>query len=402
VVGNVTGMRGGGYDAGVSRCELCVSRGVVATGDDADVHAARLVLPCALVLGCGDGSSSAGSTGLPTTSGVAVDTGTPAGSSDTSTTSDAPVGSTSEDGSSTDAVVSDLGGPVVPPLRVVVISDMNGSYGSTDYEGSVHDGVAAVIERAPDLVLSTGDMVAGQQAGLDYAAMWTGFHAAVSDPLMAAGLPFAVTPGNHDASGYPAFVDEREIFVAQWQPRKPTLEYLDDSAYPLRYSFVAGAALFVALDDTTIGPLAAEQMAWLEDQLVLGADRPAKIVFGHVPLWAFAQGREDEIIGDPALEELLGAHGVDMFVSGHHHAYYPGRRGDLRLTGTACIGAGPRALIGVRATSSKAILAFEIDEHGEITELDAWAAPTFDAVIDRASLPPTVSYGGVTVDRDDG
>jgi 3',5'-cyclic AMP phosphodiesterase CpdA len=360
------------------------------------------MLVSALVVGCGEGSTSAGSTGLVTTTGVAQDTGTHASSSDTSTSSDAHGSSSSDEGSSTVAAVPDLGGPVVMPLRVVVISDLNGSYGSTDYEASVHAGVAAVIERAPDLVLSTGDMVAGQQAGLDYAAMWAGFHAAVSDPLMAAGLPFAVTPGNHDASGYPAFLDERELFVDEWQARKPALEYLDDSAFPLRYSFVAGAALFVALDDTTIGSLAAEQMAWLEEQLVAGADQPAKIVFGHVPLWAFAQGREDEIIGDPALESLLVEHGVDLFVSGHHHAYYPGRRGDLRLVGTACIGAGPRALIGVDATSPKAFVALEIDEHGEITELDAWAAPAFDAAIDRASLPSAVSYAGVTIDRDDG
>ena len=62
---------------------------------------------------------------------------------------------------------------------------------------------AALTERLrPDLVLVTGDMVAGQRAGLDYGAMWAGWHRAVTDPLRAAGIPMAVTPGNHDASGY--------------------------------------------------------------------------------------------------------------------------------------------------------------------------------------------------------
>ncbi|MBC8068931.1 MAG: metallophosphoesterase, partial [Deltaproteobacteria bacterium] len=133
-----------------------------------------------------------------------------------------------------------------------------------------------------------------------------------------------------------------------------------------------------------------------------GDDHPAKIVFGHLPLWPFAQGREDEVIGDSALEELLVLHGVDLFVSGHHHAYYPGRRGDLRLAGTACLGAGPRALIGVDATSATALLTFELDASGEITGLDAWPSPDFAAPIDRASLPPSIEHAGVVVARDDG
>lgn len=315
--------------------------------------------------------------------------------------------SSSDEGSTTAAPHStggtiDLGGGELAPLRVAVLADLNGSYGSTEYEASVHDGVAAVIAHAPDLVLSAGDMVAGQQSGLDYHAMWAGFHAAVSDPLRDAGLPFAITPGNHDASGYPAFVTEREIFVAEWTTRKPALDYLDDTAFPLRYSFVAGPALFVALDDTTVGPLDAEQMGWLDDQLTQGAEHPAKIVFGHLPLWAFAQGREDEIIGDPALEQLLLEHGVALFVSGHHHAYYPGRRGALRLAATACIGAGPRALIDAPTTSPRGFLELEIDGDGAITMLDTWAAPAFEAVIDRADLPPAITYGGITIDRDDG
>ncbi|MBC8067208.1 MAG: metallophosphoesterase, partial [Deltaproteobacteria bacterium] len=291
----------------------------------------------------GDGSSS---TGLDPSSTVAPET-SDASSGSSSTSGGAGSTGDPETGSTTGITRSDLGSVGPGPLRVAVISDLNGSYGSTEYQASVHAGVAEVIARAPDLVLSTGDMVAGQQAGLDYAAMWAGFHAAVTDPLTAAGLPFAITPGNHDASGYPAFVAERELFVQQWQARKPALDYLDDSAYPLRYSFFAGPALFVALDDTTVGPLDDEQMGWLGDQLAQGDDHPTKIVFGHLPLWPFAQGREDEVIGDVALEELLVLHGVDLFVSGHHHAYFPGRRGDLRLAGTACLGAGPRALIGV-------------------------------------------------------
>ena len=48
-------------------------------------------------------------------------------------------------------------------LEVAVISDLNGSYGSTDYQAHVSDAVAAIVELEPDLVLVTGDMVAGQR-----------------------------------------------------------------------------------------------------------------------------------------------------------------------------------------------------------------------------------------------
>ena len=46
---------------------------------------------------------------------------------------------------------------------VVVVSDLNESYGSTRYSPEVDDAVRQTIELAPVLVISTGDMVAGQR-----------------------------------------------------------------------------------------------------------------------------------------------------------------------------------------------------------------------------------------------
>jgi hypothetical protein len=293
-------------------------------------------------------------------------------------------------------------GPVrVAPtaLRVAVLSDLNGGYGARTYGAAVHAAVDRLVEAHPDLVLSTGDMVAGQRGGLDYDGMWTSFHAAVSDRLAADGIPFAVTPGNHDASGYPSFTHERSIYVAEWERRRPDVALVDDSHYPLRYSFTAGPAFFVSLDATTIGPLAPEQMEWLDEQLG-AAPQPVKIVFGHVPLHPFTEGRAGETIGDPALEAMLARHGVALFVSGHHHAYYPGRRGALRLVSTACLGGGPRPLLGTHARSERSLLTFEVRADG-IHELDAWAGEAFDRPIDRATLPEHVGVGARRIERDD-
>ena len=291
-------------------------------------------------------------------------------------------------------------GPSREPVTAVFVADLNGSYGSTSYGAPVHDTVARILAMRPDLVVSLGDMVAGQQAGLDYDAMWAAFHDAVSDPLSAAGIPFAVTPGNHDASGYSSFAGERAVFVREWAARRPDVRFLDDSSYPLRYSFIVGPALFVSLDATVVGPLDREQMEWLTTQLWTGRDLPASIVFGHLPLYPVSEGRETEIIGDPALEDLLAAHGVDLVLAGHDHAYFPGRRGGLKLVAAACLGAGPRALLGTDAPSVRSMLVVEVSASGEV-RLEAYGGDRFDEVVPRSSLPEQVGTGDQVLRRDD-
>jgi hypothetical protein len=283
-----------------------------------------------------------------------------------------------------------------PPLHVAVISDLNGSYGSTDYARSVSDAIGRIIEMGPDLVLCTGDMVAGQQAGLDYGAMWDGFHEVVTQPLTDAGIPLAVTPGNHDASGYPAFEGEREVYVDEWAARRPAVDFRDDREYPLRYSFSMGPALFVSLDDTVIAPLDADQHDWLAGELGAGADFPVKIVFGHIPIHPFTQGRESEVLDDAALEQTLVDAGVSLFLSGHHHGYFPGRHAGLRQVSMACLGSGARRLVGESAVSELAFAWIEI-EGGEVASVEAYAAPDFGAPILRETLPERIGV----VTRDD-
>ncbi|MBI2897983.1 MAG: metallophosphoesterase [Deltaproteobacteria bacterium] len=283
-----------------------------------------------------------------------------------------------------------------PPLHVAVISDLNDSYGSTTYSRAVHDAVDRIVELDPDVVLCTGDMVAGQQAGLDYGAMWDGFHEAVTGPLTDAGIPLAVTPGNHDASGYPAFEGEREIYVDEWSARRPAVTFRDDSGYPLHYSFSVGPALFTSIDDTVVAPLDPDQHDWLDRELEAGADFPVKIVFGHIPIHPFTQGRETEILDDEDLEQTLANRGVTLFLSGHHHGYFPGRHAGLRQVSMAALGSGSRRLLGVESVSQLAFAWIEIVD-GAVTTLEAYAAPDFNEPIARSSLPQSVGV----VARDD-
>lgn len=284
---------------------------------------------------------------------------------------------------------------------VAIVADMNSSYGSTTYLNAVKKATRFITERLkPDVVLSAGDMVAGQKSGLDYRAMWSAFHSTVTDKIRNAGIPFAPTPGNHDASGYAAYQNERDIYVDEWEKKRPSVNFVEDTYYPLRYAFRVGPALFISLDDTTVGPLGDPQMMWLETVLENNETAPVKVVYGHLPLWGFAQGRADEIIGDDDLETLLEKHDVDLFVSGHHHAYYPGKRGKIRMLSMACLGTGSRKLLGGRRASGRSVAVFTYDRRG-IRAIDAYEAPGFNQIVPRTSLPKSIDDGNAIIVRDD-
>lgn len=276
------------------------------------------------------------------------------------------------------------------PLTVVVISDMNGSYGSTDYAPRVSRAIGWIIETQPDLVISTGDMVAGQRIPLltdgHVRRMWSAFHETVSEPLERAGIPLAVTPGNHDASGYNRFLSEREIYEEQWKSRKPALNFLDDNSYPFFYVFEIDGIRFASLDATTLGPLRGDQHERMKEALAGGA---TAVTFSHLPLFPFAINRETEIIGDPVLEKLYHELGVDLHLSGHHHAFWPGYKDGVAYVSQACLGGGPRALIGTRERTSHGLTVLTVSDNGDIA-IEARMGPDYETAIDLSSLPRKV------------
>ena len=294
--------------------------------------------------------------------------------------------------------------PTRAPLRVVVISDLNSSYGSTHYHKEVHDAIAWItsLPTPPHLVLSTGDHVAGMKPGLDYQGMWQSFHHTVTAPLTQAHIPFAPTPGNHDATSHKGYEQERQEYARQWTRWRPALSYVDTAHFPMRYAFVMKGVLFVSLDATTTGKLSPNQTTWLDKVLSNHTHVLAKIVFGHMPLHPVAQGREGEIMDDPTLEALLVRHKVSAYLSGHHHAYYPGRRGALRLVHLSCLGGGPRALQGADGRSSKkGLVVLEIDPHSGTLSVQGREGAQFEHVVPRTSLPERIGQGRHEVVRDD-
>ncbi|MEQ8232845.1 MAG: metallophosphoesterase [Gammaproteobacteria bacterium] len=283
--------------------------------------------------------------------------------------------------------------PHAEPLRVAVISDLNGAYGTTRYAATIDNAIARIIELDPDLVISTGDMVAGQRrphlARPEIENMWHAFHAHVSAPLAAAGIPLAVTPGNHDASAYPGFDLERRIFDEQWRARSPSARFIDRAHYPFRYAFAQGGALFISLDMTTAEHLSAAQTVWLRALLAEHGGRyEYRVIFGHLPLWPLAEGRESEYVGDTELQAMFEKYQVDLVLSGHHHAFYPGAKDGVAFVAQSCLGAGPRTLLGAREISPRSFSVVALAPDG--VHVGAFAAPDFTALIDWRTLPREV------------
>jgi hypothetical protein len=235
----------------------------------------------------------------------------------------------------------------------------------------------------------------------ELASMWHAFHAYVTEPLARAALPFAVMPGNHDASSGQRFAAEREAYRAQWTARRPALEFVDATGYPFDYAFRVRHALFVSLDATHIGHLSRRQNDWLKR--LLQAEGPKarhRIVFTHVPQWPFAVGREHDHLGDPELEAILQQARVGIFLSGHHHAFYPGCKDGVRHVSQGCLGAAPRALLGSQRPLPRTLTVIELDAGGGV-RIDAFAGEHFDQPLRRSDLPPRIESGVATILRDD-
>ena len=296
-------------------------------------------------------------------------------------------------------------GTTLADLRIAVISDLNSSYGTIGHHRQVGKAIDRIIELHPDIVISTGDMIAGQRRDPlpreHLEAMWEAFHEAVSEPLARAGIPFAITPGNHDASAYDAFARERSLFARVWVDRTTGLDFVDKDRFPFTYAIAVGDTLLISLDVTTAGSLIGKDRAWLEALLERTRDRYRhRVVFSHLPIWPVAEDRIRGATEDGELHSLLARAGVDLYLSGHHHAFYPGTVDGITYVSQACLGSGPRRLIG--SSSGREPQAFTLIEIGDDRiRVGALVAPDYRELLDWGSLPETIASEAITLRRTD-
>lgn len=301
-------------------------------------------------------------------------------------------------------------------MRLVVISDLNSAYGSTTYDPEVTKAIQLMPFWQPDMVICSGDMVAGQKRTLSETqiqAMWAAFDATLAKPLRDAQIPYGFTLGNHDASSALGqnktfvFAKERDLAAAYWQdPRHdPGINFIDRQDFPFYYTFQLDDIFFLAWDGSSdyIPPA---KLAWVEQALASPDAQRAKlrILLGHLPLYGVAIGRDKpgEVMRNAdALRALLEKYDVHTYISGHQHAYYPGHRGELQLLHTGNLGSGSRALIDGDFPPGKTLTVLDIFfDRPEKTVYTTYNMQTLE-VIDHRQLPRfLLGHNGRVLRRD--
>lgn len=286
------------------------------------------------------------------------------------------------------------------PVRVVVFGDFNGSYGTVGYGPAVQGVVRRITQEwKPALVLMPGDLVAGQSLRLgaeQLEAMWRAFDREIAGPLRRAGIPYAPAMGNHDASsarnrsGGFVFALDRTAARSYWGRNVPDLEFVDRSQFPFAYSFTLGE-VFVAVVDASSAAL--QDREWLARSLASSAARQAsvRVVMGHLPLYGVSAGRSTpgNVLQDgETIRELLERHRVGLYVSGHHAAYYPAKRGNLTLLHAG--GIGGRDYLGHPGTARSTVTLLELwPDQGRLA-FTAYDAITGE-VVPITSLPRRIN-----------
>ena len=307
-----------------------------------------------------------------------------------------------------------LTAPVRGDVRIVVISDLNSQYGSTTYDKEVDQAIAFIPDWQPDLVLCGGDMVAGQKTSLSsdqISAMWKGFDQHIAAPLRQAKIPLGFTIGNHDGSGAISqgkmrFQKDRDLASSYWNNpnHDPGLTFVDKANFPFYYSFSQNDIFYLVWDAST-DRLSEEQLIWVEKSLASNPAQSAKmrIAIGHLPLYAVAIGRNTagNVLSNPdKLRTLLEKYQVHTYISGHHHAYFPGKRGELELLHTGALGSGPRKLINSKQQPFKTLTVVDINLNAESTIYTTYNMKNL-SVVDSQTLPRIiVGYNGWVLRRD--
>jgi hypothetical protein len=291
---------------------------------------------------------------------------------------------------------------------LVLISDLNSSYGSTDYEPEVHEVIRLITtEWQPDAVLVGGDLIAGQRASLsdeNVLAMWEAFDDAIYNPIRGAEIAFGFTPGNHDASGYPAHERDRQFALDHWAGRDLGFQILDSLDFPLNYSFRAGPVFVVSWDASTeFGPHEEHVLSWLERQFDRTEATAAaeRWVLGHLPVFGVAVGRNQrgEVLTDPdSLLARFSRWNVDAYLSGHQHAYYPAHRDAIDYLHLGALGQGARQLVGSDREPVQTVTRVRFGPDGRRVETYEVHGSTLER-LDPAVLPDSIVSVNGTVRR---
>ena len=294
------------------------------------------------------------------------------------------------------------------PLKIVVISDLNASYGSTEYPAEVPYVISKLDSIKPDIILCAGDMVAGQKATLteqNILDMWASFKTIVLEPIKTSQIPFGFTVGNHDAS--PTYALDRRLAKDFWAQNAAAthLTFVDSTHFPFYYSYIKNGVFFISWD-AAAAQIPAEVYNWMKVQLQSNPAQKARLrmLLGHLPLYPIVEAKNKKGEVNAAPDSALAFfknYGIDVYISGHQHAYYPAKKQNIRLFNAGAIGNGPRAILGHNAPAQKAYSIIEIPVTGAKNFSHQTYNPVSNSIIDYRSLPDSVvGFNGVVFRQD--
>lgn len=290
-------------------------------------------------------------------------------------------------------------------LKICVISDLNSGYGSTSYSKDVESVINQLNLIKPDIILCAGDMIAGQKSSLseeNINSMWDSFKSTVLKPVQNLTVPFGFTVGNHDAS--PSYLVDRKLSQKFWQDniQATGLDFVDSSHYPFYYSFIKSNIFFISWDaaGAKVNP---EVFDWMKTQLnsKLAKKARLKILIGHLPLYAIvdSKNKAGEVNSNPeAALSFFKKYGIDLYISGHQHAYYPAIKEGIRFLNAGCLGEGPRSLIGSTSEAVKTYTLIEVPRRKPEKFSYKTFKPNNKDEIDLISLPDSIiGFNGISV-----
>jgi 3',5'-cyclic AMP phosphodiesterase CpdA len=192
------------------------------------------------------------------------------------------------------------------PYRLAQLSDchIGAMWGSGDPVAGLKAAIAALsgLEDPVDAVLVTGDLT---ESGLDRE------YEVVADLIAALGVPVYALPGNHDHG-------QRLAHYLGWPGSTGT---------PVERAADLGGFRLVALDTTRPGhddgELGPERLAWLDQVLDGGSDKPTLVAMHHPPFTTGMQAFDRIGLSDgdrTALAKIVARHPqVRALVAGHIH-----------------------------------------------------------------------------------
>ncbi|MBK25341.1 MAG: hypothetical protein CME70_15205 [Halobacteriovorax sp.] len=319
-------------------------------------------------------------------------------------------------------------------LKIGILGDLNGSLGDPNYASTVKSGMGHILSSGFDIIIGTGDFTSGEDYKKKFPPsrfreMWNSFESKILNPIKEKGIPFAPSPGNHDAS----IERERGYYKDFWKDKTLGVTMVSTEAYPFYYSFLYKGVFFISLDnvrtyslrDRTVNGVT--QREWVKNQLNSEEARTAvaRIAYGHVPLYPVLSkskhskngrgkyyaflGNEQQGKRSDSLEQIFKDGDLSLAVFGHSHAYYPGvvhhnneaLEDSLRILSMPCLGHGNRYLDQrTSARSARGYGAVTVDlETGHVT-LDAHGSD--GTKVDKTKLPERIRpYSHLSIRRHD-